>query len=218
METESPVSNKRIRRRVKRSFRNQPVATLSLIISLLAVLIAAAGLYTSRQAFNQTIQQYVEERSLVLSAKFGDAADSLTVTPTDSGFHFMQGAIWFPSVFIAGQQPIQEDGNVWGMATVGFRVAEYVMKKYKAEHGFASVVEIGIPVLIRSVYSTKGRAYTDLSLYELKYSATIVEEKDQPIGPKFVGLTFVAHMNPEGALPQNFLDETFSRGRTQLGH
>jgi hypothetical protein len=72
--------------RARQAWRDQPVAALSLVVSLSAFLIAAGGLYTSRQALNQTFEQYAEERALVLSATFGDAGDSLKVMPTDGGF------------------------------------------------------------------------------------------------------------------------------------
>jgi hypothetical protein len=219
---EQSFIGRRFAARARKACRDQPIAALSLAVSSLAFLIAAGGFYTSRQAFNQTYAQYAEERALVLSAKFAgrffDTADSLTVMPTDGGFHFMQGSIQFPSVIIDGVQPIEEDGRVWGMKTVEFNINAYVMKNFPAKEGFANFVQLGLPILIQSVYTTKGRAYVDRSLYELRYNGTIVEDKREPINPKFDGLKFVAHIGAEDHLPEKYLDVSFERGVSQLGN
>jgi hypothetical protein len=115
-------------------------------------------------------------------------------SPTDTSFHFLSGKIKFPSEITKySDQAIDEKGDVWGMVTLKYDIDKYVVREFPAQKDYANVVQIGIPVIIWSYYTTKGRGYADVSLYQLRYQATIVEGKDQPLSAEFTGLLFMTH-------------------------
>ena len=75
--------------RLRKQFKKEPVAGGSLVVSILALVIASAGQVISYYSYSQTVEQYVDERAIVLAAQFGQGTDSLVVRPTDAMFHFV---------------------------------------------------------------------------------------------------------------------------------
>jgi hypothetical protein len=169
------------------------------------------ALHTSQKGLDLGIAQYSEERSSVLTARFGSSTDKMTLEPTDSAFHFLGGAMQLPSQIHKGVLEIGEDGAVSGMATVDGEINNFFSKMPRADRRFVVLIQSGIPVLVSSFYTAKGRRYTDVSLYHLRYEGAVVQEREQPISPRFVGFSFVDHLNLNDGLPDQFLDELFKR-------
>ncbi len=143
----------------------QPIAVLALLVSFLAFLVSFGGFYTSRQALRQTLTQYAEERAIVLTARFGEKTDSLVIATTDVRFHFLGGLIEFPSSVFKVPLQIQEDGAVWGMGSLDSELNNFIQRNYPTDAEHILILELGIPIVISSSYTTKGRGYFDKSLY-----------------------------------------------------
>ena len=191
----------------------QPIAVLALLVSFLAFLVSFGGFYTSRQALRQTLTQYAEERAIVLTARFGEKTDSLVIATTDVRFHFLGGLIEFPSSVFKVPLQIQEDGAVWGMGSLDSELNNFIQRNYPTDAEHILILELGIPIVISSSYTTKGRRYFDNSLYESKYFATISDNKLRPVSAKFNGFAFVPHFGSADVLPN--LDELLRRAMSR---
>jgi hypothetical protein len=130
---------------------------------MFAFLVSLAGLYTSRHALEQTRQQYLDERSMVLMAKIGERTDQLTLAAADSGFRLLNATMRFPSVIHKDQLDVQEDGSVWGMGSFDFELKRYVSERFPPLQDQIQVLELGIPTIINSSYTTKGKRYFEKS-------------------------------------------------------
>jgi hypothetical protein len=208
----STLLNQRFGAWARKVVRDEPFAALSFLVALLAFFTGAGGLYTSREALNQSRQQFLEDRALVLVGTFGENTAQLKVSPADPSFRFMQGAVRFPTVLLDKPQPIEESGNVWGMGTLDFKLNKYMIEKFPPKTGIGKFIQADIPIMIQSYYAIKGQAYTDTSLYYLRYNGTIVETNPGPLNPKFVGLAFIHRFNSDELVPEHFLEEIMEKG------
>jgi hypothetical protein len=200
--------------RIRKAWQEQPIAACAFLLSIISLGVSAGSLYTSRQSFWQTLTQYAEERALVLTGQFGDGTNSLSVKPADANFNFLGGSLELPSSIHYGSLDIQENGQVRGMATVDSELNSYIFKKRPPIPGYYSIVELGVPVLVFSDYTTKGRRYHDASLYQLKYQGILKEEENRPVGTHFSGFAFVTHFNSINELPN--LDELLQSAMAQI--
>jgi len=116
-------------------------------------------------------------RALVLTGKFGDSTNSLTVMSVDPIFNFLGGTIEFPSTIHKGSSIFKTNGQVRGMVAIDFELNSYIFKETSADCWILQHGRAWNPYLVFSSYTVKDRRYYDASLYQLKYQGILSEDK-----------------------------------------
>lgn len=186
----------------------EPLALVSLFVSLFGTIF---GIYFNFQnveqlklQINDARQIATDERSIVFTANFGEADRRFVIKPIEPNFAVLQANIFFPKFLIEAPQPANPDGGVWGMATVEFRLKDYLKQRFSPVNGKLQIVTLNMPIVIQSRYVVKGRAFDDLSTYFLNCRA-IIDEKGIVSQLEMVSLLFGEHFDPNSIKPDELL-------------
>jgi hypothetical protein len=187
----------RLRRGLRVRWRRDPVPIFALVFSILAFGVSARSCHVSEEGLKQSRLQFKQERSLILTAKFNDKESKLLqikVSPLESSFRFLYGTAYFPPSIYKDDVPINGDGEFLHMGSVGSALTQTVEKKVPKEKGFAKFSSGHLPLIIKSLYATKGESYTDISLYFIGMDILVLDDPLKAANITLTGLTFVERM------------------------
>ncbi|RON34430.1 hypothetical protein BK661_10140 [Pseudomonas frederiksbergensis] len=166
------------------------LSTVSALASVFAILISIKSCQVSNDAFDLASAEYIQGRSLLLTAEFSENNESIKLKPTNDEITFLTGTVTFPSEIYGEAVPVSSSGALWRMGAITPNLQDYALKKAPRETGLIKAQSLTIPIIIDSYYAVKGDTYTDRSLYLLRYDAFIHEDLYKQPSLYFRGLLF----------------------------
>ena len=184
----------------------------ALLSSSLAVVLALIGLYFSYTAYRLSIEEYRQERLLILRGKVVESGQTLSVESVTDSSYFLSGEMFLPPSIYKNKVPISSSGEVWHLGSVFFELENWSLNQVKPKTGHVQVTDGSLPVLIKSFYAAKGISYTDVALYMLDLTAVLNEGEHSRPKIKITGLTFVERMEEGPIWKPKMLDEMIAKG------
>lgn len=152
------------------------LSSASALAAVIALFISIKSCQVSNNALNLAGDEYIQERTLILTANFPDSDDGITLKPTNAEITLLRATVTFPPEIYAEAVPISSNGELWRMGGIIPSLQSYVLKKVPRENDVIKVQSSQIPVIVDSYYAAKGDTYTDKSLYFLGYDASVFED------------------------------------------
>ena len=179
----------------------------SAIASGIAILISIKSCQISNNTYDLASTEYIQERSLLLTAEFSDNNNSIRLKPTNNEITLLIGSVIFPSRLHDSPIPVSSSGELWGMGSLIPNLQDYALEKAPRETGFTKLKTSTTPIIINSYYIAKGDTYTDHSLYLLKYDTLIYEDPDKQPTIHFRGLLFVLRESQQQKIDTELLNK-----------
>lgn len=172
-------------------------------ISILSLLVSALIL-----AINYS--DYLEDRRLILKADFVENSGiwSIKVYPITNS-HFLLGEAFFPESILNETVKIDSEGAFRWMGSIQAQCKNIIEEKIKPRKGYVQISTLLIPIVIKSLYASHGKTYSDISLYYLSVLFTRGEE-EHDVKITFNGLIFDKH------LPINKLNSSIYKNLNEI--
>jgi hypothetical protein len=201
---------------VMRSKTDHWISRGSLVVSVLALIVSGASWEFTRESNKLSASIYRQERQLVLLGDFGEKEREIIVRPLDKNKRFLQGNAFFPSQLYPSDVPIGGDGKFHHMMSVLFDIRKLIQGKIPVKKGYVQISEGHIPIIIKSLYATKGKTYEDVSLYVVQVTAVIFEESHKDPSVSFKNLVLMKRMDPRKSVNKEMLNEIWTSGGYQF--
>ncbi len=181
----------------------------NLVLSIVAICISVAGIAISIFSYNLSKEIYRQERSIILKGISNEEFGEVKITPVESDLYLISGEAIFPTKILEKPAKIENDGELWAMGSIRFGIQDIIKERIPITENSVTMGELNIPISIRSYYSAKGTAYTDVSLYYLRVLFTVSGPNGSLPKLSFLGLTFIDRSKLKDPWTQEKLDEIF---------
>jgi hypothetical protein len=156
--------------------------------------------------------QAVAERQVVYRATISNKdsnIEAIQLRPISSESALLGGAIFFPSAFHETPLPINQDGEVHHLGSLGMDVRKFVKANHAPFKDHIAMLVLHIPVLVLSSYVAKNETYDDVSLYDVELQVTYSEESFVYPGLAVAGFSFMQRLPSAPEQPQEFIDDIY---------
>lgn len=166
------------------------LSSASALAAVLALFISIRSCQVSNDALALAGNEYIQERTLILTAKFSESNDGITLKPINGEITLLKGGVTFPPEIYSDAVPISASGDLLRMGGIIPSLQNYISKRVPREKGMIKVQSSQIPVIVETYYAAKGDTYTDKSLYFLGYDAFVYEDAYKSPSIHFRDLVF----------------------------
>jgi len=182
----------------------------SLILSILALFFSATALAVSIASYRISRRNFIDERLIVLRAKFDDKSSAMELSPAVENVILQSANVHFPTE-LSQPTPIRGPSNRANLFEAAQNLKSMLAKMddYKFDKNFLKVKRGYLPILINSFYVAKGAAYGDVSLYMLHFVSFLGGETSE-LRVTFESLMFLKKLSFKRDLDaQAYLDKIY---------
>lgn len=167
------------------------IPVLAIIVSILAVFISIRGCLISQEALKISQDDFNAERSIVLQGITARNNEVMQLLPVDSGMKLQVAAVHLPAQIDTTIRRITPPDHIFHIIMLKHYLAENLDSLVQRREGYITVIDnTSIPIVIESHYIAKGEGFSDLSLYQLSYTALISDNKYESPEITIEGLIF----------------------------
>jgi hypothetical protein len=172
-------------------------AALSGILSIIALMVSVRGCNISERAFELAAEDFYGSRSVVYKGTVEEGTDEIELSTVDPSIQIQLGTIFYPPQVDKTEWPITPPRFRFPIVVLRGNMEKLIDQRIPREDNYIKVVDkASIPLIVQSTYTAKGKAFKDISLYQLLYLAIVPPEKYNSPSITFKGLSFLGHLEP----------------------
>ncbi len=176
---------------------------VAFIISVIAILISIGGLGFTYLAYNLSIIEHRQTRSLILKGTFDESGTTAHIAPVSDSNYFMHGQVIYPTLIYNEINLVKSSGKLWHLDKIQQKLIE-LTTGMKTEQGDIQSFSFGVPIIIISYYASNGMTYTDKSLYTLDATAYLESKQGATPNVLMTSITFIRH---DSDIDQSYIDK-----------
>jgi len=171
------------------------VAAVAGMLSLISLLVSFRSCVVADRSLELSRAEFRSQRSIILGGTVSSDGDSLEVKSLDPAIVLQQGSAMFPTEIDKQDWPILPPEHRLYAVVLRSALERVVEEKIGREKGMASVaLDANVPLVITSLFTAKGEAFEDRSLYRIVYSFVIDGDSFKPPQIEFKGLIYVQRL------------------------
>lgn len=183
---------------------------VSIVFTLFSLFLSLFSIYYSNKALSITKMQFIQDRSLVLKAKIDAEERTVTFQSINDKSNLINGLIIFPDKISSNTFKINSYENKAHLTEIFTKIKDNIYNEITpSKDQVIGALDVKIPVLIDSYYTSHGEPFRDLSLYFMDMSFFVYEDKYKKIELKINDFYFIDRLN--GNIHKNYLNELFDK-------
>lgn len=172
------------------------IAGMAAILSVLSLAVSVRICVASDQSAEIARIEFEGQRALILDGVVSPDNNSITLRPQDQAMTLQQAKAFFPSGLSGYEWDVLPPERYLPVASLRLRLEEYVERTVGRKNGYAKVaLAAHVPVVLIALFTTKGQAFEDRSLYRIMFSFVLDGDSPEPPKIDYKGLVFVQHLD-----------------------
>ncbi|PKL39013.1 MAG: hypothetical protein CVV44_09095 [Spirochaetae bacterium HGW-Spirochaetae-1] len=187
----------------------------SIIFSLIAIVVSIRSCSISEKALNLTTEDFIASRSAIYRGTINKSNDKLFLSTIDTNIQLQCAAVHLPPQLDKDKWNISQPDFMLSLVIIRGYIEGYLEKNVLRETGYVKIFDqTSIPIIIGSSYIAKGQSYSDLSLYQLVYTAVVSDEINKRPEVTFKGLIFRERL-PSNTDPKVYLKSLWTNSENK---
>lgn len=188
------------------------VSISSAILSMVAISVSVKSCTVSQRSLELSQQDFMASRSVVYKATLNSENDEIQFAAGDPNIQLQYGTVYVPPQLNKTEWPIAPPKFGLPLVVMRNNVESFLDKKVIRERGYIKVIDkTSVPIVLATSYVAKGRAYSEISLYQLVYTGVVSDEPFKRPTITFEGLIFNKRL-PINTDPKKFLEQLWLEG------
>ncbi len=192
------------------------ISLISLFASLTSLFLSSKSFRVASAAYSQSHADFVGSRLAILEGHVDDANNEIVFAPTDPNIHLQAATVYFPKELTDPEWRIMPPKLSLPVSVLRYSLIKRVDGEFPKRSNFVQLMpDFGVPLIVDSVYTTKGQVYQDRSMYVLTATVVIDDKPHSSATVSFKGLLFSGHIDGTNT-PDETLGDTWKQMETSL--